>query len=349
MKSTLIFISIIFFFRNTLCAQKINEIPILEIVGEKYGYKDKNNKITIPLIYDQARNFSEGIAFVKKGLDSYFINTKGKVEFKMSSLYEYGGDCKEDLIPFKQNNRKGFLNKKGKVVIAAKYFNVGQFNGGIVEVYDSLNWGIINKKGEIIVPIIFDQIGNNSKNLVSIRNRERAGFLDKLGNVVVPMIFDNTFGYSDYGSAIKYGENYDIYKENGIIKVKLRPKKEENPVPENYSQKLITEQDGYFLPPYYQYYSGMPELAIVVKNGKVGFINREKKIIIPFKYKNAYPFSYGLAAVFDGKKWGFIDINNNVVIPLIYDKVLDFFEGATLVFMGKESFGIDKKGKRIEQ
>lgn len=348
MKSILTLVLTIAFFGNILSAQKIPETPILHIVGDKFGFKSNANKIVIPLIYTYATNFYEGIAFVKKGLESFFIDTKGKVVFRMSPQFEYGGDCKEGLVPFKQNNRKGFLDKKGTVVIPAKYFNVGVFNGGIVEVSDSLNWGLINKKGEIIIPIIFDQIGTNSKNLISIRNRGRAGFLDKLGNVVVPMIFENTFGYSEYGGAIKYGENYKIYNENGIIKVKLAQKNnEENPIPENYSSKICNEQDGYFLPPY-QYYSGTPELAIVTKNGKIGFINKEKKVVIPFNYKNGYPFSGGLAAVFDGKKWGFIDNKNNVIIPLIYDKVLDFVSDATLVFIGKESFGIDKKGKRVE-
>ena len=47
--------------------------------GDKYGYIDKKGKEVIKLKYDDASDFSEGIAPVREGDSWYIINKKGKV------------------------------------------------------------------------------------------------------------------------------------------------------------------------------------------------------------------------------------------------------------------------------
>ena len=47
--------------------------------GDRYGYIDKKGKEVIGLKYDDANDFSGGIAPVSKGNDWYIINKKGKV------------------------------------------------------------------------------------------------------------------------------------------------------------------------------------------------------------------------------------------------------------------------------
>ncbi len=56
----------------------------------------------------------------------------------------------------------------------------------------------------------------------------------------------------------------------------------------------------------------------VVKNGKFGFINKRNKVIIPFQYSDAFLFKNGLAAAKKGK-YGFINEQGETVIPFIYD------------------------------
>jgi hypothetical protein len=51
-------------------------------------------------------------------------------------------------------------------------------------------------------------------------------------------------------------------------------------------------------------------LGVVVKDGKVGFIDPTGYEAIPCMYSLAHVFSEGLASVYDGQKWGFINSRN---------------------------------------
>ena len=57
------------------------------------------------------------------------------------------------------------------------------------------------------------------------------------------------------------------------------------------------------------------------EGGGMGFIDKEGKEVIPNKYDYATNFSEGLAGVRKGEKWGFIDKEDREVIPFIYDDI----------------------------
>lgn len=60
-------------------------------------------------------------------------------------------------------------------------------------------------------------------------------------------------------------------------------------------------------------------LAVVEKNGKMGYIDKTGKIVIEPKYDAAYPFIDGRAAVQIEFKAGFIDRTGRETIPMIYE------------------------------
>ncbi len=62
-----------------------------------------------------------------------------------------------------------------------------------------------------------------------------------------------------------------------------------------------------------------------------GFINKNAKLVVDFNYKEALPFSEGLAAVRRNKTWGYIDSKGKLKIKDKYDKVYSFSEGLALV------------------
>lgn len=93
------------------------------------------------------------------------------------------------------------------------------------------------------------------------------------------------------------------------------------------------------------------------KDGKLGFRDRKRVVIIEPKFDFASDFSEGLAAVGVGAypktKWGYIDLKGKVVIKPQYDEAYAFSEGIAAVRMmvtekskGKLGY-IDKTGKWI--
>ena len=65
-----------------------------------------------------------------------------------------------------------------------------------------------------------------------------------------------------------------------------------------------------------------PDSVITLKpakqDGKWGFIDEQKAIVIAYAFDEVRPFSEGLAGVRVDDKWGFIDLKGEFVIPLSF-------------------------------
>jgi len=118
----------------------------------KYGYIDKTGKIIAPLIYESARDFSDGFAVVS-----------GKV-----SPVEY------------TNIKYGYIDTTGKLVIPLQYIRAYDFSEGLAcvsaaapyENYSSVKCGYIDKKGRIVVPFEYD----DNEHYVAYSSPFREGF-----------------------------------------------------------------------------------------------------------------------------------------------------------------------------
>lgn len=91
---------------------------------------------------------------------------------------------------------------------------------------------------------------------------------------------------------------------------------------------------------------------------RVGYVNQQGELIIPFEYDGIVAgeggeeitfndFSEGLVAVTKNEKFGFINTKGKVVIPLQYDWVNNFSEGLAVVSKNGQYGAIDKTGKIV--
>jgi hypothetical protein len=104
-------------------------------------------------------------------------------------------------------------------------------------------------------------------------------------------------------------------------------------------------------------------LARFIKNGKIGFIDKEGSVIVSAKFNFVRSFSENLAAFcegckeikigeytsIEGGKWGFINKAGEVTIEARFDKAGNFTKGRTEIVNGSEIYFINKEGKRIEK
>lgn len=108
--------------RPSLYDQRFKDYPVpdslffdgLALVerDRKYGFIDSSLHIAVPLMYEQALDFSEGLAAVQ------------------------------------QQGKWGYINVKGKVVIPFIYQYAQSFEGGNANVYRHRKWIIIDKRGK---------------------------------------------------------------------------------------------------------------------------------------------------------------------------------------------------------
>jgi hypothetical protein len=74
------------------------------------------------------------------------------------------------------------------------------------------------------------------------------------------------------------------------------------------------------------------ELALVKKNGKIGYISKDGDFKIEPQYKSAKSFSEGLAAAEENGKWGFIDAKGAWVIPADFKDARKILTAGLLLF-----------------
>ncbi|HET8854984.1 MAG TPA: WG repeat-containing protein, partial [Salinimicrobium sp.] len=88
-------------------------------------------------------------------------------------------------------------------------------------------------------------------------------------------------------------------------------------------------------------------MGLVSSKGKWGFINKDGDLIIDFMYDAAHPFSEDLAAVELNGKWGFIDKNGQLKIPLVYEGARSFSGGMAPVKTDELWGYIDKNNQML--
>jgi hypothetical protein len=98
------------------------------------------------------------------------------------------------------------INKDGKEVIPFKYENVFYFNeNNLAVVVHKKKYGFINKKGELIVRAKYDAAEDFYESLavVGLKNKEGKllyGYIDETGKEVIPCIYTNASSF-DSGKA----------------------------------------------------------------------------------------------------------------------------------------------------
>lgn len=132
----------------------------------KWGFINRNNEIIIPFEYDEAYPFFDGIAYVKQGNLYIGIDTKNRTKVKFGSERTEFPFYSNNLTLVKKENKYGYIDKKGKVIIPAIYEYAYPFVNGMAYVELNGKSGFINKKGKEIIPIKYNQLWLESEKMI---------------------------------------------------------------------------------------------------------------------------------------------------------------------------------------
>lgn len=309
-------------------------VKVKVLVGDdyKFGYLDKFGKIVIPIIYENAYDFSEGLAFVQKKRKWGFIDKNGRT-----------------VIPFIYDTSSG-----------------ASFHNGIAAVKKDGKSGMIDKSGNIVVPFNWQFLDNCCDGLIfasKINNgKGEHCFINSSGEIVIPFgRFKSSWGFSEgvalattqsYYDKGKYQRGKDVViDKTGKI---LFPYNSRSYI--GFHEGLCTQEQGgkfgfinktgkFVISPIYDFVGDFHEgVAFAEKGNKWGAIDKNGKTVIPFIYDAVRDCSEGLIPVNKNGEWGFVDKSNNVVIPIKYEIVSKFSDGLANVTEGGGFGYIDKQG-----
>lgn len=347
------------FFDEYISQDYLNPDLIPFRVGEKWGFCDKNRNIKIPLLFDDARPFCEGIAA---------INIKGE-----------GG--------FLDKGRWGFIDSDGRKICDCIYSEAKDFKNGYASVKLTRSfvekWGSINRKGDIIIPIEKNYCGEFSNGLfVYQESIMRWGFLDTKNNIIIepkyrradsfsigfakvqrsflhqkPEPLDaNYFFFINIKNEILFDRGF--YKANSFYGgyASIGIKSEEA----FFNKKgLIDNKGNYVITPQYQaiddkFNQGRIAVSKKFKQGELnyvekwGFVDVNNNQVIPFKFDHAGYFNNNRAPVRNDekKKYGYINMEGKVVIDFIFEYGYSFRDNLAKVKIGSQNGYIDIHGNQ---
>jgi hypothetical protein len=160
----------------------------------KYLHIDKTGKVVIDCgKYDGVGSFKDGLAIVYlKDLGWGFINHAGKEV--ISPQFEQAGNFSEGLAVVQVRGSWGFIDKTGRLVIEPKYEWCCGFSEGVAVVMKSNEVLLIDESGQTILSRSMDDLQLNiyedarlSEGLIDAYDctKSKTGFIDKTGNFVI--------------------------------------------------------------------------------------------------------------------------------------------------------------------
>lgn len=289
-------------------------------LGAKWGYADAKGQIVIPLQFDMACAFSDGLAAVAvcEERDPRRMRDPFHERDARRAMDGFGGEALAGV-------KWGFVDRTGRVVVAPEYASVGPFREGIARVAVPRS----KERKEDAEPDWTGPTGPRNRNVLW-------GYIDRAGKRLVEPKFTDALDASEGLACVCDGDGYGYVDRTG--KTVIAPEfVEAGPFHDGRAMVALAEKDRW----------GPGRRTR-------GYIDRTGKIVIPARFEFAGTFSDGLARVYgDEDHRGpdfhrFIDVEGRVVIGAAYQYVGGFHEGLACVKGGEGLYGyIDKVGKPV--
>lgn len=166
----------------------------VEVNDDKWGYIDYTGKIVIDTIYDDAYNFSEGLAHVKKGTESWFINKKGE---KVISAEKILSDFECNRAAVIKNGKKCLIDKTGKIICYLDIDDNGirafSSEDNLATIYKDNKAAKIDTMGNVVLSTNYQQIWDFKNGVATMQRKDnnydltngRRGCIDFYGNEII--------------------------------------------------------------------------------------------------------------------------------------------------------------------
>lgn len=126
---------------------------------DSYGFMDRSGKMITPIHYDEAYDFSNGRAYVKKDNKAGYIDRSGKevipLKYAKGTAFSLGlASVTVESAPGDTDESWGFIDTMGKYVISPQYERAYPFSAETKVAMALLNkkWGLIDMRGKVVIP-----------------------------------------------------------------------------------------------------------------------------------------------------------------------------------------------------
>ena len=304
--------------------QYLNEYYLMEInyftqglmccldTNNKYGIVDTAGRVVVPFIYEgnlSVADYEKEMMYLHNYPEDedYLLRFNGDTvvgPYSSLSVHPNG------LVDVKINDKYGYIDITGRVVIPCEYDNYFYFEYGMATVVKDGKVGIIDSTGCELVPIAEDRYGGGyvdilTPRLISHCMGGNCGVLDLAGNIIIPHEYDYCHSILDDKIVMKdYNGRLYIFDTAGRLL-------------ETYDTDPEYEEFGIT-------YGG----KVVIKDGLWGFVNDNWEVVIPLRYKVLEQLDIAcFRTVLEDGRSALLDSTGSVIATGPYERIMSFCDG----------------------
>ncbi|MBQ9184159.1 MAG: WG repeat-containing protein [Neisseriaceae bacterium] len=230
-----------------------------------YGFADETGKIVIPMQYDKAWQFKNGLAKVERNKRYGLIDKSGKII--IPPQYNELNYFTDKLVRTRHNNQYELFDTQGNI-ISDKYDFIGNIDYGFAKIKQQDKYGLMDKNGKIIIPCEYDDILTLTKepDLIAVKKNNAWGFVDKNNHTVIPFVYEQVWHFHNGLAKIRNNQQYGMIDLTGKI----------------------------IIPTQYQWLSDANEQGVMVfkQDNHFGLINKDNQIFREAKSEKIADFNH---------------------------------------------------------
>jgi len=311
----------------------------------KWGFVNDSGNEIIEAVYDNARDFSEGLAAVNHQAYWGYVNKEGKIQigynYKKATAFENGMAIVEDA----ESNWQ-VIDKSGTILLSTDESVIMKMHGEVALVKSKSGLGLIEISGDTLLDFVHSKIyfveGSNmayvqqngtweivdgDNNVIELnveaiypsrtdrfrfKRSGKYGFLDPFGEVVIDPKYDEAFNFYKGHTMVSIGSSGSVINKSG----------------ESISIFSLDSM-SYHSPGY------------LVKSDEDGLRLYDYKlnIIVGDPYDMIYRPSDGIVGLMKDDMWGFYSIDGKCETGLLYPLVWEAKNGLARFIKMREGIG----------
>ena len=150
----------------------------------KWGFIDTLGNKVIALKYDVASSFSKGAAIVKLN-DRFFLVNKNGTAIG-NNKYEAAGKPGNGTFPVQKDKLAGLIDSTGNTIIDFKYNSILYMTEDRVWAAKNNKWGLLDDKGKALTEFIYQGAYDFDEGFARVILNDKVGVVNKSGKLVIP-------------------------------------------------------------------------------------------------------------------------------------------------------------------
>ena len=223
----------------------------------------------------KAGQFFEGLAVIKVNNKYGYIDKTGKVVIEPK--YDLASPFNEGYAWVTINNEPFLIDINGQPIKPSnknnntKYIYLETFKDGLARVNVNRKYGFVDKNNELIIPAKYDHAEQFFEGLASVKLNNKYGYIDKTGKLIIPLKYDFAGQFYNGEASVRFADRLAIINKQDEI------------IHSENANKPRVSFDGESLQ---GFKSGLVKIGMYKEGSiKYGLIDKSGKQIIPAEYE----------------------------------------------------------------